>query len=63
MLIESTYGDRLHEAPIDFAKALAPDHAIYVSGGRQSGHTGIFRRQDTGNALLYPQDQRGGHAV
>ena len=53
VVMESTYGNRLHDTPPDYAVELSKViNATFTRGGK-SGNPGIFSRQDTGDALLY----------
>ena len=52
VVMESTYGNRVHDTPPDYAVELAKVmNATFTKG--KSCDPGIFSRTYTGNALLY----------
>ncbi len=56
--MESTYGDRTHETPPDYAVELARVIRDTFTR-RQSGHTGVLGGTYAGDAVFYPADQDG----
>ena len=58
VVMESTYGDKEHETPPDYAAALAGGIEGYIYKGWKSCDSRIFRGKNAGDALLYPKGSR-----
>ena len=59
VVMESTYGNREHEAPPDYVKALAEVIERTLSRGGNLVIPSFAVGRTPGNALLYPSDQGG----
>lgn len=58
VMIESTYGDRLHDRHVPPVKLLADYIQRTLDRRRQSRHPVVCRRTHAGDALLYSRDPR-----
>lgn len=57
VIVESTYGDRLHHTPPDYAAQLADTIQRTFDRGGNVIIPSFCRRQNTGAALFHPRDK------